>query len=403
MKDKLYLTRINKMKNTLITVSMASLLISGCAFKNEVMTDEQNKKMLTLIPKSNIKQNDFVNESALHDAVRAKNIDMVQLLLSKEIEINSKNIEGYTALHIAVRLKEYAIVELLIENGALVNTLDKYKDTPLLDSTRDNYSEISKLLICNDAKRDVLDEHSMTPLHFSSKNNNTEISDMLLADNLDAFCKNSEDIVMETEEKDKNDQVLELEDEESLDVKEEQIIDEPEVIETNEVVFKGLYDALIEEFKNDFDVWDAELTKDDLLFRFNNPLSLFEAGKSDLKVGFTDILSDFFPRYLKVLDQHKDKIQEIRIEGHTSSEYRGASTISQKYLFNKQLSESRANEVRDYVVNEASKRPTLDSDWTENTFKGYGMSSDNLIMNEDGSENIIASRRVDFKIIKNEQ
>ncbi|MDC0933639.1 ankyrin repeat domain-containing protein [Arcobacteraceae bacterium] len=388
------------MKNTLITVTMASLLVSGCASKNEVITDKQESKTIQIVSKSDIKQNDSIMESALHDAVRSRDLDMVQLLVSQKVELNSQNKDGYTPLHIAVRLKEYEITKFLIENGALVNTIDNYNDTPLLDSTRDNYSEISKLLICNDAKRDVIDEHDMTPLHNSSKNKNIEISNMLLANNLDQYCKTDEEVI---EEDVVEEQIAEVEEEQVIEIEEENTVEEPETIETNEVVFKGLYDELMEEFKNDFDVWDAELTQDDLLFRFNNPLALFETGKSDLKTGFTDILSDFFPRYLKVLEQHKDKIKEIRVEGHTSSEYRGVTSASEKYNLNKVLSDKRAKKVRNYVVEEASKTNKMDNEWTENTFKGYGMSSDDLILNEDGTENIIASRRVDFKIIQIEQ
>ena len=381
MKDKLYSQRKINMKNSLITLTMASLLLGGCASKNDVLMNEQGNKTAKVILKSNLKQNDFINESALHDAVRARDLEMVQFLIAQKSNLNIKNIDGYTPLHIAVRLNEYDITKVLIDNGAEVNSIDRYKDTPLLDSTRDNYTEISKLLICNNAKRDVIDVHEMTPLQNSSKNKNIDISEMLLADNIDTFCKDSEE----------------------EPAVEEKAIEETEIVETNDMAFVGLYDALNDEFKNDFAVWDAELTKDDLLFRFNNPLSLFETGKSDLKEGFTDILSDFFPRYVNIVNKYKDQIQEIRIEGHSSSEYNSAKTDAQKYTLNKILSTNRADEVRSYTINEASKNTEIDQEWINNTFKSYGMSSDNLIMNPDGSENVSASRRVDFKIVKNEK
>ena len=212
---------------------------------------------------------------------------------------------------------------------------------------------------------------------------------MLLADDLAPFCSTGEKVAEEVVEEEK--------------VVEEEVVEEAEKVVVEEVAFVGLYDALMNEFKDDFGVWDAELTKDDLLFRFNNPLALFETGKSDLKVGFTDILSDFFPRYLKVIEKYKGEIKEINIEGHSSSEYKGATTDAQRYALNKKLSTNRANEVRDYVVNEASANTEMDKEWINNTFKGKGMSYDDLIMNPDGSENVSASRRVDFKILKIEQ
>ncbi len=382
MRDKLYVNRRkNKMRNSLISLTMVSLIMGGCTATNNVEKTTTKNGVTT---PTNVTKNDFINEMALHDAVRARDLKSVQFLIDQKSDINTKDIYGYTPLHIAVRLKEYEITELLIQNGANVNNLDNYQDTPLLDSTRDNYTELSKLLICNGAQRDVVDVHKMSPLHNSLKNNNLFISKMLQAENLDPYCKPQEE------------------------PKQEVIAEEPvqeEVIAIEQVVpsFVGLYDALMEEFKDDFETWNAKLTNDDLLFRFNNPIALFEVDKSELKSGFTDILSDFFPRYLKIVEQYKDEIQEIRIEGHTSSEYKLAKTDDERYKLNKLLSEKRASEVRDYAVNEASTNSDISKEWIENTFKPYGMSYDNLIMNPDGSENVDASRRVDFKIVKKEQ
>ena len=378
MKDKLNLNkRGKKMKKSLLSLTMISLILGGCTATNE-----------TANPTTDSLKKDFINEMAIHDAVRAKDLPQVQYLIDQKSQLDTKDIYGYTPLHIAVRLQEYDITNLLIQNGANVNTVDNYQDTPLLDSTRDNYTELSKLLLCNGAKRDVVDQHKMSPLHNSSKNNNLLISEMLQADNLDPYCKPQEEKIEEPEPE----TVI------PTPVKEENVIIE-EVVPS----FVGLYDALMEEFKNDLESWNAELTKDDLLFRFNNPVALFQVNKSDLKSGFTDILTDFFPRYLKIIEQYKNEIQEIRIEGHTSSEYSLAKTDDERYRLNKLLSEKRANETRDYAVNEASKNSEVSKEWIENTFKPYGMSYDNPIMNPDGTENLDASRRVDFKIIKKEQ
>jgi len=356
------------MRNSLIILALVSLILSGCTSSKEA----------NVIPKTDITKSDFVDENALHDAVRARDLKTVKFLIEQNISIDIKNINGYTPLHVAVRLQEYEIAKFLIDNGASVNTIDEYEDTPLLDSTRDNYVEISKLLICNGAKRDVVDKYGMSPLSYSTKSKNIELSEALRANSVDSYCAPEEEIV------------------------EEEKVVVPEVVEekTNAVVFVGLYDALMEEFKDDFAVWNAELTKDDLLFRFNNPIALFEIGKSDLKVEFTEVLKDFFPRYVKIINEYNDQIQEIRVEGHSSSEYAGAKTEKSKYVLNEKLSLIRATKVRDYAVNETLNTTEIDQTWANNTFTAYGMSSSNLILNADGSENAEASRRVDFKIVQ---
>lgn len=384
MKDKLYTNRrTGNMKKGLLSLAIGSLILSGCTATKNLETNKE------LSSTTDIVKNDFIDQMALHDAVRARDIKAVEFLIDQKTKINIKDNYGTSPLHLAVQLQEFDIAELLINNGANTNTKDNYNDTPLLDSTRDNYSLISKLLICNGANRDVVDRHKMSPLHNSSKNNNTDISKMLRAKNLDQYCgKKKENI---TEDLVETEQVVEAI---------EPIVEETTTNTQDAVSFVGLYDALNEEFKDDFDTWDAELTKDDLLFRFNNPIALFQTGKSELRVGFTDILSDFFPRYLMIVEKYKDEIKEIRIEGHTSSEYKFAKTDEDRYRLNKILSEQRAKEVRDYTVNKAAKNSDISKEWIENTFKSYGISYDNPIMNPDGTENADASRRVDFKITK---
>jgi outer membrane protein OmpA-like peptidoglycan-associated protein/uncharacterized protein YcfL len=371
------------MKNKILSVVVASILLGGCS-----ATKEQPENTI-------IDQVDLIQELALHDAVRAKNLSQVQMLVENKSKVNLKDQYGYTPLHIAVRLNQYEISEYLINHGAQVNSVDIYEDTPLLDSTRDDYTELSKLLLCNGADINVKDKYDMTPLHYSSKNSNELISEMILADDLNPYCNPQQ------EEPEPMDDLAE-----TLDPIEPAISGENQTNNSDELTlaetpaFKGLYEALQEEFQDDFDKWNAELTKDDLMFRFNNPAAIFEVGDSSLKEGFTDILTDFFPRYLKVLTEYKENIEEVRIEGHTSSEYTSAKNDTQRYEMNKTLSEKRAKAVRDYVVTTIADE---NKQWAEETFKAYGMAYDDLIYNPDGTENKIASRRVDFKIIKKEQ
>ena len=400
MNDKFNFIKGDVMKTAILSlVTIATLFMTGCSQKEATVTTEEAKvaqNQTTTI----VNDKDFITEQALHDAVRAKDMEQVTLLVKHESDINVKDYYGYNPLHLAVRLKQYDIAEFLIANGADVNNLDNYKDTPLLDSTRDNYTDLSKLLICNGAERRVADRYDMTPLHYSAKNKNKLISEMLLAKDLTPYCNNGAmDDGMESA---------------TLDESAEPVSADLPLAQTPE--FKGLYEALMEEFKDDFEPWNAELTKDDLMFRFNDPVTLFERGSDALKPGFANILNDFFPRYLKVLSQYQENIQEVRVEGHTSSEWSGAKNDDERYRLNKILSQKRANAVRNFSVDtvqfdkgSSELKPEVanlvqgtgvDGAWAEDKFQPYGMSYDNLILNPDGTENKKASRRVDFKIMK---
>ena len=407
MKDRLNLPKGDVMKTAILSlVTVVTLFMTGCAQKEATpMTPEEGKtahQQTTTI--ANVNDKDFITEQALHDAVRAKDMEQVVLLVTHKSQMNVKDYYGYNPLHLAVRLKQYDIAKYLIMNGADVNNLDNYKDTPLLDSTRDNYTDLSKLLICNGAERRVADRYDMTPLHYSAKNKNKLISEMLLAKDLRPYCNdNGDGGAGDAMAEEPMAEIAANADDADLP-----LAQTPE--------FNGLYEALMEEFKDDFEPWNAELTKDDLMFRFNDPVTLFERGSDELKPGFANILDDFFPRYLKVLSEYQENIQEVRVEGHTSSEWTGAKNDADRYRLNKLLSEKRASAVRNFSVDavlfergstqlkpdvaQKIKDTNVDGAWVEDKFQPYGMAYDNLILNPDGTENKKASRGVDFKIMK---
>ena len=81
-----------------------------------------------------------------------------------------------------------------------------------------------------------------------------------------------------------------------------------------------LYDDLKREFEEDLPRWGPELDRDSTI-RFKEPDVLFPIGRSELKNLFKNILNEFFPRYVDILvsAKYRDAVEEIRIEGHTSS------------------------------------------------------------------------------------
>ena len=87
---------------------------------------------------------------------------------------------------------------------------------------------------------------------------------------------------------------------------------------------ESLYRELMKEFKEDLEDWNAYIDAKTLSVIFKEPDVLFEKGKHHLKPQFKSILNDFFPRYVHVLgsDEFQDQILSVRIEGHTSSEWK---------------------------------------------------------------------------------
>jgi outer membrane protein OmpA-like peptidoglycan-associated protein len=162
----------------------------------------------------------------------------------------------------------------------------------------------------------------------------------------------------------------------------------------------AIYDELNVEFANDLKNWDATIDQETLSFQFNSPEVLFDLGESTLKPDFENILSNFIPRYLAVLEGFKDNINEVRIEGHTSSEWGTDTHPDDAYFFNMTLSQNRTRSVLIYAYLKTSLS-VQQQEWVKSSFAAVGLASSRLILNSDNTENQEQSRRVTFRIITN--
>lgn len=158
---------------------------------------------------------------------------------------------------------------------------------------------------------------------------------------------------------------------------------------------------LKEEFTKNLQIWNAVLDSLTLSIRFENPEILFKVGSAELNDHFKSILDSFFPRFIQILTDPKYKkyIEEIRIEGHTSSEWHGESSSRQAYFNNMELSQDRTRKVLEYVLSQIKDEELFN--WTKNKLTANGLSSSKLMRNNDQTENQERSRRVEFKIKTN--
>jgi outer membrane protein OmpA-like peptidoglycan-associated protein len=159
-----------------------------------------------------------------------------------------------------------------------------------------------------------------------------------------------------------------------------------------------IYRELYNEFKDDLKDWGADLDSLSLSFKFNEPDVLFSSNSSVLKPEFQIILNDFFPRYVRILrkEQFINNIEEIRIEGHTSSEWLYTATEDFAYIENMRLSQDRTRTTLDFVLSQLENSDT--KSWAKSLITANGLSSSQLILNNDNTENKEASRRVEFRV-----
>ena len=164
---------------------------------------------------------------------------------------------------------------------------------------------------------------------------------------------------------------------------------------------EDLYKDLKSEFEKDLPEWNAVLDREKLSVRFREPKVLFAQGEAEVQFAFKEILDDFFPRYIGILKrpEYINDIAEIRIEGHTSSEWSEVVSEEDAYILNMELSQDRTRSVLQYVL----QIPAISDnrEWIQQYLTANGLSSSKSIANPDGTQNREESRRVEFRVRTN--
>ena len=158
-----------------------------------------------------------------------------------------------------------------------------------------------------------------------------------------------------------------------------------------------LYQDLQTTLGPDLPRWHAKLAPD-LTVRFDEPNVLFATGQSALKDNFKRTLSEFFPRYIAIIGaaKYRDAIKEVRIEGHTSSQWDGAGNADDAYFHNMELSQSRTRSTLEYVL--LLPQVAAEKTWLTQKLTANGLSSSQTLKKADGSEDVEGSQRVEFKV-----
>lgn len=165
--------------------------------------------------------------------------------------------------------------------------------------------------------------------------------------------------------------------------------------------FEDVQEKICSELRNEFTeetkIWNMKICDDGLLVQFTND-GYFLLGSKSVTPEFQAILKDFYPRFKTILWKYIDDVDELRIEGHASSEGKGGTSKKDAYLYNTDLSQGRSFNVMNYVLglNEIVSNNNY-LEWSYKNLTAHGMSSSEVIM-DNNVENKEASRRVEFRI-----
>ncbi|WP_424066456.1 ankyrin repeat domain-containing protein, partial [Paraburkholderia sp.] len=157
------------------------------------MTDDQGMPLLVLAareksdkvaealaanPKANIGIQDKAGENAMMLAALNGDLPMVQMLISKDAEINKK---GWAPLHYAAANGHDDIVKLLLDHSAYVDAGSPNGTTPLMMAARGGHVSTVKLLLDNGADLNVKNQIGMNALDFAKQYKEPDVVEGLTA------------------------------------------------------------------------------------------------------------------------------------------------------------------------------------------------------------------------------
>ena len=143
-----------------------------------------------------LKTRDANGYTPLSISILSQNTDTSLYLIDLEIAINDRGDSGFTLLHEAVRLKDYDVVNALLSKGADVNAVGPDNSTPLCWAVVAGVEQAVSILLDNGADPNIQgitigeDESiKVTPVYLAAASNNTMIFKLLLQSRADINYK----------------------------------------------------------------------------------------------------------------------------------------------------------------------------------------------------------------------
>jgi ankyrin repeat protein len=107
------------------------------------------------------------------------NVEVMKLLLCRDVKINQQDAEGQTALMYAAHYGHPAAVELLLSQGAKTEIKDQFGRTALTVATIQGKIDVVRVLLAAGANPHCKDIHNLKPIVYASAFDQGEIYTML--------------------------------------------------------------------------------------------------------------------------------------------------------------------------------------------------------------------------------
>jgi len=160
----------NLLKQLVFILASASVLfLFGC------MQDEKEQE--PMLKKQN--GGDQV-ETSLHHAVKQRDSETVEKLITDGTDLNKQDAKGQTPLMIATYNHDFEMAKKLVDAGADVNLQDDMQNSPFLYAGAEGYIDILKLCIGSNADTTITNRYGGTALIPASERGHVETVEVLL-------------------------------------------------------------------------------------------------------------------------------------------------------------------------------------------------------------------------------
>ena len=176
---------------------------------------------------------------------------------------------------------------------------------------------------------------------------------------------------------------------------------EPAAMPTMASFYDELHSVLLKKLGADLKGMNASIQTGSLSVRFGEYKTLFTRNSTEITPVAREALEKFFASFTEIImsPEFKDRVKEVRVEGHASSYYQNAENDTERYYQNLLLSQKRATNTIGALMDQPSMR---NNRWLQTRLHAAGMSSGSPVLNSDGTENYEKSRRIEFRVITSE-
>ena len=166
---------------------------------------DNNTKIVSLLDDNGININtrnkDNDNNNALMLAVFRNNQQLVELLLARNIDIDSRNDLGDTALSIAIQSSKVDLVKLILNhkkcNESMVNMKNLNGKSPLHITCASGNVQLLEILLDNEfVNIDIQDKDGLTPLHILIEQDNIALVKVFIEYGCNVNIPDNEGIVI---------------------------------------------------------------------------------------------------------------------------------------------------------------------------------------------------------------